>query len=144
MTEKEQEERGTEHFREILNRQPPEENADILVAASDLNINTVVPEKEEIIKAIKSFKNGKAPKHDNLKHSSSRQTQSLQQPFYSYFLKLYGRERKCQLTGQRESSSGYQRRERSATATTAVWIIIKQISDALDAGMRKEQKGFRK
>ena len=29
-------------------------------------MNTVAPEKEEIIKAIKSLKNGKAPGHDNL------------------------------------------------------------------------------
>ena len=50
--------------------------------------------------------------------NSSRQIQSLQQPSSSHFLQLSGSERKCQLTGQRESSSGYQRREHSATATT--------------------------
>ena len=56
----------TEHFREILNRPPPEDAADIPEAADDLNINTAIPEKEEIIKAIRSLKNGKAPGHDNL------------------------------------------------------------------------------
>ena len=66
MTEREQEECWTEHFREILNRPPPEEDADILEAADDLDINTAVPEKAEIIKAIKSLKNGKAQGHDNL------------------------------------------------------------------------------
>ena len=64
--DREQEERWTEHFREILNRPPPEEDADIPEAADDLDINTAVPEKAEIIKAIKSLKNGKAQGHDNL------------------------------------------------------------------------------
>ena len=50
----------TEHFREILNRPPPEDAADIPEAADDLNINTKVPEKEEIMNAMKSLKNGKA------------------------------------------------------------------------------------
>ena len=54
-----------EHFREILNRPPPEEDANI-PEASDNRISTVVPEKEEIIKANKSLKNGKTPGHDNL------------------------------------------------------------------------------
>ena len=55
-----------EHFKKILNRPPPEEDADIPEAANDLNINTAVPKKEEIVKAIKSLKSGKAPGHDNL------------------------------------------------------------------------------
>ena len=86
--------------------------------------------------------------------SSLRQTQSLQQPSCSHVLQLYGREGKCQVTGQRESSSAHQRRERSATATTGAElhcclpskihakIIFKRISDALDAGLRNEEAGF--
>ena len=64
--EREQEEHWTEHLREILNRLPPTEDANIPEAADDLDIITAVPEKEQIIKAIKSLKNGKAPGHDNL------------------------------------------------------------------------------
>ena len=86
--------------------------------------------------------------------SSLRQTQSLQQPSCSHVLQLYGREGKCQVTGQRESSSAHQRMERSATATTGAElhcclpskihakIIFKRISDALDAGLRNEEAGF--
>ena len=55
-----------DHFREILNRLPPEEDADIQEAADDLDINTAVLEKEEIIKATESLQNGKAPGHVNL------------------------------------------------------------------------------
>ena len=50
-----------EHSREILNRPPPGEDADIPEVADDLNINTVVPEEEEVIKTIKSLKNGTTP-----------------------------------------------------------------------------------
>ena len=65
--DREQEERWTEHFREILNRPPPEEDADIPEAADALDINTAVPEKEKIIiKEVKSLKNGKAPGYDSL------------------------------------------------------------------------------
>ena len=74
-TEREQEERWTEHLRE--NRPPPEENADIPKAADDLDINTARPEKEEIIKASKSLKNGKAPGHDNLNAELFKADQEL-------------------------------------------------------------------
>ena len=105
-TKGEQEERWTERFREILNRPPPEENADIPEAADDLDINLAAQEKEEMIKAIKSLIMVKLQDKTTSTHSSSRQTQSSQQPSCSHFLQLYGREGKCQLTGQRESSSG--------------------------------------
>ena len=45
-----------------MNRPLPEEDADIPEAADD----PVVPEKEEVIKAVKSLKNEKAPGHNNL------------------------------------------------------------------------------
>ena len=65
MTEREQGECWTDHFRKILNRPPPEEDADISEALDDLDINTAIPEKEEILKAVKSLNNGKAPGHNN-------------------------------------------------------------------------------
>ena len=61
-----QEECWTDHFRKILNRPPPEEDADNREAADDLDINTAVLEKEEIIKTTESLQNGKAPGHVNL------------------------------------------------------------------------------
>ena len=106
--QREQEECWTECFREILNRPSPEEDADILEAADNLDIKTVDREKEEISKTIKSLKNGKAPGHDNLnaqlfKAGPELAATILQPP-----------------TGQSQSSSGYLRREHSLTATTGM------------------------
>ena len=65
-SEGEQERRWTEHFREVLNRPPPSEVPNIQEAATDLDISTDVPTRREIIQAVNSLKNGKAPVCDNL------------------------------------------------------------------------------
>ena len=65
-TEKEQDERWTEHFKEILNRPPPANGAVIEESAEDLEINIDPPSKVEIVTAIKTLKNRKAHGKDNL------------------------------------------------------------------------------
>ena len=65
-TEKEQEDRWTEHFSEILNRDPPLNPIETQEDVEDLDININPPTKAEIIQAIKSLKNGKSPGADNL------------------------------------------------------------------------------
>ena len=66
-SEGEQQRRWTEHFRELLDRPPPPTVVpNIQEAATDLDISTDVPTRREIIQAINSLKNGKAPGHDNL------------------------------------------------------------------------------
>ena len=65
-SEKEQQERWAEHFKEVLNRPDPETTADIPEAEDDLDICTEVPSKEEIQEAIKSLMNNKAPGNDQL------------------------------------------------------------------------------
>ncbi len=57
--------RLTEHFQNILNIPPPDEETDIQDAQEDLEINGDTP-KEEIFATIKSLKNGKSPGQDNL------------------------------------------------------------------------------
>lgn len=61
-----QEAHWAENFRVILNRPPPVEEIDAKEAEVDLDINIVPPEKQEILAAIESLKNGKAPRQDNL------------------------------------------------------------------------------
>ena len=65
-TEAEQEARWTEHFSEILNRSPPTLDAETQGPDIDLDVNTASPEKEEIVTAIISLKDGKTPGQDNL------------------------------------------------------------------------------
>ncbi|PIK44249.1 putative pendrin-like [Apostichopus japonicus] len=65
-TEAEQEARWADHFCEVLNRPPPTIEAVIQEAEDDLDVSSTPPTKEEVIAAIKSLKNGKAPGSDNL------------------------------------------------------------------------------
>lgn len=65
-TESQQEARWAEHFQEVLNRPPPTTEPNIQHAENDLDISIEPPTKEEIVSAIKSQKNGKAPGQDNL------------------------------------------------------------------------------
>ena len=155
--DREQEERWTEHFREILNRPPPEEDADIPEAADDLDINTAVPEKEKIIKAIKSLKNGTAPGHDKLNaelfNTDPELTATILQPLFAAVWE--GGEVPADWTKgviirtPKKGAFSDCNNWRGITLLSVpskilAKIIIKQISDALDTGLRKEQAGFRR
>ena len=65
-SEAEVEARWAEHFSKVLNRPPPTVEAEIQEPETVLDINTAPPEEKEIVSAIKSLKNGKAPGQDNL------------------------------------------------------------------------------
>ncbi|XP_062609155.1 craniofacial development protein 2-like [Saccostrea cucullata] len=65
-SEKDQKERWVEHFREVLNRPSPDEAVVVPEATEDLDIDTDPPTKEEIMNAVKTLKNGKSPGRDNL------------------------------------------------------------------------------
>ena len=60
-TEAEKEARWVEHFSEVLNRPPPTTEVEVQYLNTDLDVSTAPPEKEEIIAAIRSLKNGKSP-----------------------------------------------------------------------------------
>ena len=63
-TEAEQEARREEHFSEVLNTSPPPLEVDMQDPEEDVDLNTTPPEKEEIMAAIRSLKNRKAPGQD--------------------------------------------------------------------------------
>ena len=65
-TEAEQEARWAEHFSEVLTRPPALIVAEVQDRDTDLDVSTAPPEKEEIIAAIGSLQNGKAPGRDSL------------------------------------------------------------------------------
>jgi hypothetical protein len=56
-----------EHFQEVLNRQDPVTPADIRECDRELEVNTDPPTMDEVIKAIKSMKNGKVPGDNQIK-----------------------------------------------------------------------------
>jgi hypothetical protein len=58
--------RWAEHFRQLLNRPPPEDDPNIPVAPVDLPINVDRPTREEIRTAIIRLKNGKAAGPDDI------------------------------------------------------------------------------
>ena len=84
-SEKDQEARWVKHFEEILNRPAPEEETEIPEAEEDLSIETGPP-SEEIIAAIKSLKNRKAPDKDHLSaelfKADAVTTTSILQPLF--------------------------------------------------------------
>ena len=86
-SEKDQEARWVEHFNEVLNRPPPEEEPDIPEAEEDLSVDTGPPKKEEIIAAINSLKNHKAPGKDRLNaelfKADAVTTASILQPLFN-------------------------------------------------------------
>lgn len=62
-----QPQRCAEHFREILNKPDPAEQACIAqLLGNKLDIDCSAPTKNEILKAIKSLKNNRAPGIDNI------------------------------------------------------------------------------
>lgn len=66
ITKEDQVKRWTEHFRDLLNRQPPQLTADITIAPDPLEIDCNPPTKMEIRKAIKALKGGKAEGPDGI------------------------------------------------------------------------------
>ncbi|CAC5396277.1 unnamed protein product [Mytilus coruscus] len=65
-TEREQEERCVQHFKEVLNCPERDVIANSEILEDDLNINTEPPSIEEVRNTIKSLKTGKAPGIDSI------------------------------------------------------------------------------
>ena len=146
-----------EHFRKILNRPIPVGDDDIPEAADNLDINTVVPEKEEVIKAIKSLRNGKAPEHDNLNTELFKADPELAaiilQPLIAVIWE--GEEVPADLTerviiripekGVLSNSNNWRGITLlSVPSKILAKIVTKRVLNAVDAGMRKKQAGFKK
>ena len=66
MTKEQQLKRWVEHFTDLLNRPAPEEQPNISQAEVDLPISVELQSKEEIKKAIRTLKNGKAAGPDGI------------------------------------------------------------------------------
>ena len=65
-TTDEQRKRWVEHFTEVLNQEPPTQEAEILPARNILPMNCNQPSKAEITRAINTLKNNKSPGPDHI------------------------------------------------------------------------------
>ena len=156
-TETDQEKRWNEHFNEVLNRPPPETQAEITPAEEDLEIDIEPPRKEEIIKAIKTLKNRKAPGQDNLCaelfKTDPEQAADILLPLFKDI--WVGKEVpkdwdqgiiiKIPKKGNLQDCSNWRGITLlSIPSKILAKVIINRLSDAIDPLLRKEQAGFRK
>ena len=156
-SEGEQERRWMEHFREVLNRPPPSEVPNIQEVATDLDISTDVLTRREIIEAINSLKNGKAPGHDNLNAELFKADPELAATILTpLFIKIWEQEdipsdwgRGVIMKIPKKGSLGDCNNRRGITllsVPTKIFckVIIQRITQAVDDILRNEQVGFRK
>ena len=157
-TEAEQEARWAEHFSEVLNRPPPATEADVQDPDPnlDLDINTAPPEKEEIMAAIRSLKNGKAPGQDGLNaelfKADPEFAAQVLQPLYEKIWEekllpddwTEGTIVKIPKKGALSNCNNWRGITLlSVPSKILAKIIINRISKAVDQQLREEQAGFR-
>ncbi|XP_035829459.1 uncharacterized protein LOC101855698 [Aplysia californica] len=155
--EKEQEARWTEHFREVLNQPPPEDTPDIQEPTLGLDISSDPPQKQEIVKAVKSMKTRKSPGMDNLNAElfkvDPELTAAILQPLFKTIWEgeqipedwSTGVIVKVPKKGALRDCNNWRGITLlSVPSKILAKIIINRMSDAVDSCLRKEQAGFRK
>ena len=156
-TEREIEERWTEHFNEILNRPEPQNKATIEPAIIDLEINCNELSKQEIIDAIKTLRNNKAPGGDGLSAELFKADPETAAAILLPLFKQIWREEKIPsdwtkgiiITIPKKGSLNDCNNYRGITLLSVPSkilskIIMNRISNAVDKTLRQEQAGFRK
>ena len=156
-SEREQEIRWTEHFKEVLNRPPPVDTANIPEAEKDLNIDVTPPRKEEIVAAIKTLRSGKSPGQDDLTAELFKTDPSVSanilQPLFTAIWKgekvpadwTKGTIVKIPKKGALNDCNNWRGITLlSVPSKIMARVIVNRISNAVDLSLRKEQAGFRK
>jgi len=148
--------RWAEHFEDILNRPPPPTIPDIPPATEQLHVNTGPPSKAEIVKAIKTMKNGKAAGPDGIPPEalkadpamSAEMLQPLLQKIWEqehvpadwrlgYLVKLPKKGDLSQCGNWRGIML------LSVPSKVLTRVILERLKEALDKKLRTEQAGFR-
>ena len=155
--ESDQRNRWAEHFKEILNRQPPDTTPEIPLPEDTLNVNLNPPTKAEILKALKTLKNGKAAGPDGIPpealKTDSKTTADILEPLLQkiwtskkiptewkngHLVKL---PKKGDL-GQCKNWRGIMLLSIPSKVMTR--IILERLKEAIDKKLRPQQAGFRK
>jgi hypothetical protein len=156
-TEKEQEARWKEHFEEVLNRSDPVSPAEIKDPAEDLNIDTDPPTRAEILSAIKTLKNRKAPGEDHLNAELLKADPEAAADVLLPLFKLIWERNTIPEDWRKGSIIKIPKKGNlaecgnwrgitllSVPSKVLCTIITKRLEPALDKILRKEQCGFRR
>ena len=138
-----------------MNRPPPTVEADIQEAEVDLDVSSIPPTKEEVIAAIKSLKNGKAPGSDNLNAELFKADPELAAKILlPLFTAIWERKAvpgdwsegviiKLPKKGSRKNCNNWRGITLlSIPSKILAKIIITRIIDAVDQNLRREQARF--
>jgi hypothetical protein len=146
-----------DHFEKILNRSDPETEANIEPAEECLDINTGPPSVEEVKRAIKTMKNGKAPGIDQI-HAEMLKADEHVTPsvLTSILCNIWESEKsptfwktglivKLPKKGELTNCNNWRGiMLLSVTSKVLSRVILNRITSAVDPLLRSEQAGFRK
>ena len=150
-------ERWAEHFDELLNRPAPENPPDIAEAETDIDIDCDPPTREEIIRAIKKMKNGKAAGPDGIPAEALKaDVETTADMLLPLFVKIWEQEEtptdwkdghiiKLPKKGDLSSCENY----RGVTLMSVPGkvfnrILLERMRDAVDVRLRDHQADFRR
>ena len=152
-----QKSRWMEHFNNLLNRPPPEHPPDIQPAEDILDINCDPPTIEEIKRAIRKQKSGKAAGSDYIPPEALKadiETTSL--ALHSLFTKIWEQEHspmewkeghliKLPKKGDLSNCNNYRGiMLLSVPSKVLSRVLLERMKDEVDCKLREEQAGFRK
>ena len=150
-------ERWKEHFEEVLNRFPPDTPPVIEEAGEDLNINSGRISKEEIRRAIKKLKLGRAPGKDNIPPDVLKaDTNATTDILYGLLNDIWEKEEiptdwkeGLIVTVPKKGNLSECKNWRGITLLSVpskilCRILLDRIQEPLDKTFRREQAGFRK
>ena len=152
-----QKKRWIEHFEELLNRPAPQYKLNIEPAEQDLEIDCSIPTKQEINRAIKQLKKGKAAGPDRIPAEAlTADITTSSAMLHILFKKIWEEEQiptewkeghliKLPKKGDLSSCSNY-RGITLLSIPSKVFnrVLLNRMRDAIDTHLRDQQAGFRK
>ena len=157
MTTEQQLNQWVEHFTDLLNRPTPEEQPNISQAEVDLPISVEKPSKEEIKKAIRTLKNGKAAGPDGIPAEALKaDIDTATDILHNLFAKIWDEEKvpadwreglviKLPKKGDLRDCSNYRGiMLLSVPGKVLNRVILDCVKDAVDPQLRDQQAGFRR
>ena len=154
--EHEQRERWAEHFKELLNRPPPEITPDIPPADTPLNVNLNPPSRTEIMQALKALKNGKAAGPDGIPPEALKMDLKTTTDLLQPLLQKVWKEQKIPEDWKKghlvklpkKGDLGLCKNWRgimllSVPSKVLTRILLERLKKAIDLKLRPEQAGFR-